>query len=113
MERPTDDPDTDLYHLDNLYNDKIDTSIEDVMYADASKDFVDEFDWNFGDIDEDNLDEFMQVDYDFGDIDEPEYDPKDLDPTQVYEFHEIFSKFEIIFISDMGNRDTARVLTIT
>ena len=113
MERPTDDPDTDLYHLDNLYNDKIDTSIEDVMYADASKDFVDEFDWNFGDIDEDNLDEFMQVDYDFGDIDEPEYDPKDLDATQVYEFHEIFSKFEIIFISDMGNRDTARVLTIT
>ena len=110
MDRPTTDPETQLYYLDNLYNDKIDTSIEDV-YTEGSKDFVDDFDWNFGDLDEDDMSAIMDVDKDFGDIDDPEHYPCNVD--QDIEFHEIFSKFEIIFISDMGNKDTARVLTIT
>lgn len=110
MDRPETDPETQLYYLDNLYNDKIDTSIEDV-YTEGSKDFADDFDWNFGDIDEDDMSAIMDVDKDFGDIDDPEHYPCNVD--QDIEFHEIFSKFEIIFISDMGNKDTARVLTIT
>ena len=110
IDRPETDPETQLYYLDNLYNDKIDTSIEDV-YTEGSKDFVDDFDWNFGDLDEDDMSAIMDVDKDFEDIDDPEHYPCNVD--QDIEFHEIFSKFEIIFISDMGNKDTARVLTIT
>ena len=111
-ERPTHDPETTLYYLDNLYNDKIDTSIEDV-YTESSKEFVDDFDWNFGDLDEDDMYALADVDKDFGDLDDPDNYYGNVDPSQIYEFRELFSKFEIIFIADMGNKDTARVLTVT
>lgn len=90
---------TRLYHLDNLMNQVIDISIEDV-YPDGNN--ITEAEWNFGELPDDPGD--VVGDKNFGEL--PDDSGNVLDD---YEFGEIS---DIYYITKLGNYDSSKVISI-
>lgn len=88
-----------LYHLDNLMNQNIDISIEDV-YPDGNN--IVEAEWDFGEVPDDPG--TVSGDYNFGEVPD---DPGNV--SDDYEFGEIS---DIYYITKLGNYDSSRVITI-
>lgn len=103
----TNKPAKTLYQLDNFYNNGIDISIEDIYLEGAEPISDDEFDWNFGDEDSDEI--VQTIDKNFGDIDIGD----EGNVVKDIEFGEENENSSIIFISSMGNKDTSRIITTT
>lgn len=96
-----------MYNLDNKFNNGPDIQIKDVYIDGISVEVDDDFSWDFGD--EDEAPSTDEIDKNFGDLDDGE-------SPNVYtdiEFGELPYSSDIILIEDMGNKDTARIITIT